>query len=181
MSHAAAHTLEYFSQLFAEKQVRWAVAGALAANAYRLQVRTTTDLDLIVELSAESYDHIRMALERDGWSVRPTGGEQRDFPDIVRLRHRSHFPTDLLLAKTPYQVTAIQRARLLDPVALGFALPYLAPEDVVIHKLLAYRFRDRDDLESLARAGVRIDEAYVTYWCDEWEIRDRWEEFRRSK
>jgi hypothetical protein len=85
------------------------------------------------------------------------------------------------LAKTPYQATALERVRRLDPLALGFPLPYLSPEDVVIHKLLAYRFRDRDDLEELLRAGVTLDERYVERWCDEWEIRDRWEELRRSR
>ena len=158
-----------------------AVHDVLALETYRLQVRTTTDLDIVLDLSEESYHAVRAVLEQDGWSVQPTGGERREFPDIVRLRHQSYFPTDLLLAKTPYQVVAVQRARLLDPIALGFPLPYLSPEDVVIHKLLAYRFRDRDDLESLAKAGITLDEAYVQHWCDEWEIRDRWDEYRRSQ
>ena len=181
MKHAAADTLNYFSDLFAAHQVRWVVVGALAANAYRLQTRTTTDLDLLVDLTEERYCAVRAGLDGDGWSVHPTGGERREFPDIVRLRHTSYFPTDLLLAKTPYQVVAIQRARLLDPVALGFPLPYLSPEDVVVHKLLAYRFRDRDDIESLAKAGVPLDEEYIRQWCAEWEISDRWEEFRGSR
>lgn len=86
---------------------------------------------------------------------------------------------DLLLAKTPYQSTAIRRARTLGAGSVAF--PYLAPEDVVVHKLLAYRFRGRDDLESLTRAAVKLDEAYVEHWCDVWEIRERWEELKRSR
>ena len=99
----------------------------------------------------------------------------------MRLRHDSYFPTDLLLAKTPYQVVAVQRARLLDAIALGFPLPYLSPEDVIVHKLLAYRFRDRDDIESLMKAGVALDEEYVRRWCAEWEISERWEEVRGTR
>ena len=181
MKHAVADTLKYFSELFAAHHVRWAVIGALAANAYRSQTRTTTDLDLLAVLSEDGYESMRSALERDGWQVRPTGGESLAFPDIIRLRHDSYFPTDVLLAKIPYQVIAVERARLLDPIALGFALPYLSPEDVVIHKLLAYRFRDRDDLESLAKAGVALDEEYIEYWCRQWEISDRWREFCASR
>jgi hypothetical protein len=181
LKHAVADTLEYFAGLFTEHNVRWAVVGALAANAYRVQTRTTTDLDLLAVLSEDDYQAVRDALDRDGWQVRATGGESLAFPDIVRLRHNDYFPADVLLAKIPYQLAAVQRARLLDPIALGFALPYLSPEDVVIHKLLAYRFRDRDDLESLAKAGVALDEAYIEYWCREWEITDRWCEFRDSR
>lgn len=181
LKHAVADTLKYFSELFAAHHVRWAVIGALAANAYRLQTRTTTDADLLAVLSEDGYESMRGALEHDGWQVRPTGGESLAFPDIIRLRHDDYFPTDVLLAKIPYQVAAVQRARLLDPIALGFALPYLSPEDVVIHKLLAYRFRDRDDLESFAKAGVALDEEYVEYWCRQWEISDRWREFLRQQ
>jgi hypothetical protein len=51
VKHAVTATLEYFSELFAEHHVRWAVVGALAANAYRLRTRTTTDVDLLTVLS----------------------------------------------------------------------------------------------------------------------------------
>ena len=57
----------------------------------------------------------------------------------------------------------------------------LRDEFEALERAAAYRFRDRDDLESLAKAGVVLDERYIEHWCDEWEIRDRWEEFRRAK
>lgn len=144
-------------------------------------MRTTTDLDVLIDVTEVTYGAVRTMLERDGWEVRPAGGERLAFPDIVRLRHADRFPVDFLLAKTPYQSAALQHVRHLDPLMLGVVIPYLAPEDVVVHKLLAYRFRDRDDLESLVRAGVHLDEQYIKHWCDEWGITDRWEELQRLR
>ena len=96
------------------------------------------------------------------------------------MRHTSYFPTDLLLAKTPYQVVTAQRARLLDPIALGFPLPYLSPEDVVVHKLLAYRFRARDDVKSFAKADVPLDEEYIRTGAPSRRLAT-WEQFRSSQ
>lgn len=181
MSPDVNETIRYFSRLLSERKARWVIAGALAANAYRLEARTTSDVDLVIEIDEPDYTDLVRRLQQDGWTVRPAGGERLAFPDIARLRHPSLMPADLLLAKTPYQSTAIRRAALVDVLSSGELLPCLSPEDVVVHKLLASRHRDLDDLESLAKAGVALDEDYVRRWCEEWQILDRWEDYRRSR
>ena len=181
MSPDVNETIRYFSRLLSERKAPWAIAGALAANAYRLEARTTTDIDLVIEIDEPGYSELTGRLRQDGWTMRPAGGERLAFPDIARLRHPSLMPADLLLAKTPYQSTAVARAAFVDVLSSGEPLPCLTAEDVVIHKLLASRHRDLDDLDSLAKAGVALDEDYVRRWCEEWEILDRWENYRRSR
>ena len=55
-------TLAYFLKLFGRLRVEWCVAGAVAANAYR-SPRDTTDLDLVVQITAGRYPAIAT------WSV----------------------------------------------------------------------------------------------------------------
>jgi hypothetical protein len=167
-------TLAHLRALFADFGVEWCIAGAIAANAYR-PPRDTTDLDLVVQIPASQYESIAAALTRAGWKtvrVSPEGA----YPDVVRLAHDSFFPTDLLLSKTAYQREALTRARPVGP----HSVRVLTVEDVIIHKLIAYRYRDRDDVVEILRAAVARDEAYVERWAKEWEVLDRWHELRRE-
>ena len=161
-------TLAYFHALFARLEIEWCVAGAVAANAYR-SPRDTTDLDLVVQIEASRYSAVAEALRAGGWRllrVSPGG----DYPDVVRLEHDEFFPTDLLLVKTAYQAEALRRARILPPGSTRI----LAPEDVLIHKLIAYRHRDRADIAEILRSGTPLDRSYVEHWSREWEVLERW-------
>lgn len=163
-------TLAFFAACFAHLSVEWCVAGAVAANAYR-DPRATTDLDLVVQIAAPQYDAVAAALSAAGWEAFRRSPES-NYPDIVRMRHARYFPTDLMLVKTAYQAEALRRAR---PVTAGAAaVRVLSPEDVVIHKLIAHRHRDRADIHEILRAGPSLDREYLQRWCDFWDVADRW-------
>ena len=49
--------------------IDWAVTGAVAANNYRDQIRTTTDLDVILTLADNDIEDVRDALRQRGWST----------------------------------------------------------------------------------------------------------------
>lgn len=57
----------------------------------------------------------------------------------------------------------------------------LTVEDVIVHKLIAWRPRDRDDIRSILEAGVALDAAYLTRWIAEWELADRWQTFATGR
>lgn len=73
-----------------------------------------------------------------------------------------------LLVETEYQRLAHDRA--IDGV--------LTVEDVIVHKLIAGRPRDLDDIESILAAGVEFDESYVVEHSTEWGVDDRWRALR---
>ncbi|MCC7076456.1 MAG: hypothetical protein IT198_04965 [Acidimicrobiia bacterium] len=43
-----------------------------------------------------------------------------------------------------------------------------------MHKLIAWRPRDRDDIASILDAGLALDVTYIEHWASEWEVLDRW-------
>ena len=86
-------------------------------------------------------------------------------PHLIRAR-RSDGLADLIVATTAYQQLALDRAQ--DHV--------LTVEDVFIHKLIAWRPRDQDDIQSILSTGVSYDIDYVNYWASEWGVEDRWRE-----
>lgn len=164
-------TLRFFTECFERLGVEWCIGGAVAANAYR-DPRATTDLDLVVQIGAEQYLAVSAALREAGWQIVRRSPES-DYPDIVRLRHPTFFATDLLLVKTAYQAEALRRAR---SASVGGGFKLLSPEDVLVHKLIAYRHRDRADVHEILRSQPALDHAYIEQWCDFWGIADRWRE-----
>ena len=136
--------------------------GALAAALYRATPRTTTDVDFL----ARSLDGLVDDLVADGYEcqVMDDGGE----PYAVFVRGHDQ-RIDVLRAETAYQHEALDRAE-------G---PAITCEDVIVHKLLAWRARDRDDVREILRAGHDLDEDYIAGWADRWKVGDRWDEARR--
>jgi hypothetical protein len=84
--------------------VRWALAGALAAERYRLKARFTNDVDLLVAWD----DRLPKALEGAGWTLR-IHQEPGDPPFLIRARRESLY-IDLIVALVEYQKHALERS-----------------------------------------------------------------------
>lgn len=138
--------------------------GALAALRYRSAPRLTTDADFLV---LEEVPGIEDAFRARGYAVQtlrhPDGGAY-----LFMVRGGGDVRVDVIVAETQYQEEAYRRA--VD----GF----LAPEDVIVHKLIAWRTRDQDDIRSILAAGHALDEPYIERWAGEWDVADRWSEAR---
>lgn len=141
-----------------------ALIGALAARRYRATDRITTDVDFL----ARELKDLPERMRSDGYEVR-TMAEPGGEPYVVFIRGKGE-RVDVLQAETPFQHTALDRAR--DGV--------ITVEDVIVHKLLAWRARDRDDIASIFAAGHALDERYIERWAEAWEIPDRWAEAKRT-
>lgn len=137
--------------------------GAHAANRYRLEARHTVDVDLL----ASTLDGAAETLRDLGCVVRVVTDGGVDYLLSARLG-----PTvlDVLLAETEYQRIALARA--VDGV--------LTVEDVIIHKLIAGRPRDLDDIASILATGIPFDVADVVDHATEWGVLDRWSALTRD-
>ncbi len=133
--------------------------GALAAALYRREPRHTTDVDFLVR----SLDGIPEKMRADGYDVRAMA-EPGGRPYVVFIRGHG-VKVDALLAETPYQLEALDRA--VDGV--------ITVEDVIVHKLLAWRPRDQDDIASILATRPAVDQDYITRWSSVWEVTERWE------
>jgi len=75
-------------------------------------------------------------------------------------RESDGWEVDLVFAGSPYEHEAIGRASIVE--LEGVALPVIAAEDLVIHKLVAGRPRDVDDAAGVvARQGAAFGRARV--------------------
>lgn len=139
--------------------VPWALAGALAANRYRSVPRGTLDADIYTQWEPSLVD----ALEQAGYTVRQIVDPQIGHPHLM-IAKRGDERIDLLVPTVEYQQLALARAQ-------GNVL---TAEDVIIHKLIAWRPRDVDDVRSILQAGHDLDTEYIERWAREWQVLDRW-------
>jgi hypothetical protein len=140
------------TNLLDELETPWVVIGALAAEHYRASERTTTDADVLAVRS----EGLPEALERAGFESRVA--RDGDEVHLIRAR-RADGAVDIIIAGTGYQRLAITRAE-------GTVL---SVEDVLVHKLIAWREKDRDDIRSILSTGIVFDDGYVEHWAREWK------------
>jgi hypothetical protein len=139
--------------------------GALAALRYRATARLTTDADFLVE----RVPGIAEAFEAAGYEVTPAGDDHAE-PDVLQVRGKGD-RIDVLFASVEYQEVALRRA--VDHV--------LSVEDVIVHKLIAWRTRDRDDIASVLEAGHDLEVGYIEEWAARWDVLDRWHQARAAR
>ena len=123
------------SRMLAGAGIRHALAGALAANAYRSRPRTTEDIDFLVgaealEAHPGGFVTLRVpVIEFDGIAI-----------DQVPIGEASHVLEE-----------GLDRA----PVSEG--VPIVPLDTLVVMKLLAGRTQDLADIEAIAGSGVDRD------------------------
>jgi hypothetical protein len=134
--------------------------GALAALEYRATPRFTTDVDFLVR----SLDGVPEAFREDGYDVQVMA-EPGALPYVVFIRGHG-VKVDALVIETDYQAEA--HARAINGM--------LTVEDVLIHKLIAWRAKDQDDIASILATRPELDTVYISRWCGEWQLDERWAE-----
>lgn len=158
--HDLSAWIESIGEVFDTVGVEWTIIGALAANRYRAEPRFTTDVDAL----AADHPELVAGFESAGYEVQSAAlpGEQ---PHLLRC-HRGPESIDVLLPVVAYQFEALRRS----------VAHRLTVEDVLIHKLIAWRARDRDDIRSILSTSPELDHAYLDRWVEEWELGERWEQ-----
>ncbi len=155
-----------FAALADREGIRWYVFGAEAVNRYGFP-RKTADLDLTIDLDGRDPVAFVPALRRAGFEPR--------FPDeafiratrVIPVVHRAtHLPVDLVLAGPGLEQLFLDRAR---SERIGrVEIPILAPEHLVVTKILAGRPKDLEDVRELL-AMRAIDRAEIEALLSELE------------
>ena len=151
-----ANLLEYLVQHFRSNDVLWALHGGLAANAYRDEVRQTMDTDVLVSARHTTICGLAQGMVADGWEVVSVVDEY-----LARLRHPRFGNLDIAYSLTEYEHGAVARAqqRLADD-----SIPLLTVEDVIVHKVVASRWKDDMDVVSILSTSPGLDVPYINKW-----------------
>ncbi|MBI4585526.1 MAG: hypothetical protein HY717_16045 [Planctomycetes bacterium] len=123
------------------------------------------DVDAVVCVPDETVDDLVQALKKAGFSC--TEEERATFAidGWLRVRFRGRH-ADLTLGQTPFDESAIRRRRRAK--LFGTEVWVVSAEDLILYKLVAHRYKDLGDAETIAtRMRGQLDLAYLRHWAGE--------------
>jgi predicted nucleotidyltransferase len=144
-------------------RIPYMVIGGQAVQLYG-EPRMTRDIDLTLGLGVEGLDRILDVSAR--CALKPATSAPAEFVRetmvLPVLDEQTGVRVDFVFSATDYERQAIGRGKLvkIDEVDVRFA----AVEDVVIHKMVAGRPRDLDDVRGILAKGPDLDRGYVERW-----------------
>ena len=126
--------------------------------------RLTRDIDITLGLDIDRFDEIISLSQELGLNPLPQDPLKfaRETMVLPTQEKTSGIRVDFIFSFTPYESQAIRRARqiFLHHQAVCFA----SPEDVVIHKIVAGRPRDLEDIRAILIKNPQIDTEYIRNW-----------------
>lgn len=122
--------------------------------------RTTQDVDITVQVAEEDLPDFVREIGK-GFSILPTAPEEFvKETRVLPVQTSNGIRIDLIFAGLPYEETALRRARQVEVQGVGVRI--CSPEDLIIHKILSERPRDREDVEGIFRQqGSNLDFVYL--------------------
>lgn len=144
--------------------------------------RLTRDIDVTLGVDASALRMVLSAVERIG--LVPVRADVEAFVQSTNVlpvaEQGSGIRVDLIFSFTPYEAEAIRRAVgvIFENVTVRFA----SVEDLIVHKLVAGRPRDIEDVAGVLARNPSLDETYLNRWLASFRDivhRDLVEELRR--
>ncbi|MGD9841024.1 MAG: nucleotidyltransferase [Candidatus Bipolaricaulis sp.] len=154
------------ARFFEERGMRYFVIGGLALQHWG-EPRLTRDVDITVLAQPGDLEpFVDAVLNR----FSPRIPDARAFAlrhRVVLVQTKDGVPVDLSLGIPGYEEEAWGRAVWVELPGVG-RLRIVGPEDLIIHKCVAGRPRDVEDVEGiLIRQGLKLDLELVRGWLDE--------------
>jgi hypothetical protein len=144
--------------------------------------RLTRDIDVTVGMDASQLQRLLSAVSEAGLipSVKDVESFVRTTNVLPLVDAGGTIRVDLIFSFTPYEAEAIRRA-----VPVGFeggVVRYASVEDLIIHKMVAGRDRDIEDIRGVLARTSGFDKEYVDRWLGSFKEvvgRDLIVEFRK--
>jgi len=172
VTEAVALTMRQVVQALSAADIPAALMGGSALAAWR-HVRTTHDVDLLVEGTRTEYEPILHALAKAG--IHPKRNPPVlviDEHAIIPLRYEPpetylDIRVDLFLAESAFQKRALNRRVRINLPRADVPGDVLACEDMILFKLLAGRIIDQADAAALLRLNnQKLDWDYLNKEAD---------------
>jgi predicted nucleotidyltransferase len=147
-----------------EHHIPYMVIGGLAVSTWG-ETRVTNDADFKVNIDMPLADFRKLVL--DHFPGRPTNIPQHMLsPQVIHVWALPNMAVDFLVSIFEYEKQAIERAVKVD--ILGIQIRVCTAEDLIIHKAIAERVKDWDDIEGvLMRQRGKLDLAYIRNWLSQ--------------
>jgi hypothetical protein len=131
--------------------------------------RLTRDIDITLGMGVGELNKLKETISSLGLKILVERDEEFVERNMVlpTLDEKSGIRVDFIFSFSPYEKQAIERAK---DIKLGRSLVRFASlEDVVIHKVIAGRARDLEDIKSILLKNQKYDSDYIEKWLKEFD------------
>jgi hypothetical protein len=148
--------------------IPYMVIGGQAVLLYG-EPRLTRDIDITMGIGVDGLDRVKKIISIVG--LESLIEKEKEFVErnmvFPTLDKKSGIRVDFIFSFSPYERQAIERAK---DIKLGNSLVRFASlEDVVIHKVIAGRARDLEDVKSILLKNLNYDSVYIKKWLKEFD------------
>ena len=148
--------------------IPYMVIGGQAVLLYG-EPRLTRDIDITLGMGVNGLDKIKKIIKAIGLKILVE--KEKEFVEqnmvLPTLDKKSGLRVDFIFSFSPYERQAIERGK---DIKLGRTLVKFASlEDVVIHKVIAGRARDLEDVRSILLKNPKYNLNYIKKWFKEFD------------
>ena len=152
-----------------QEEILYMVIGGQAVLIYG-EPRLTKDIDITLGVGPESLNRILNLC--DQLSLAPLVADPVTFVRqtmVLPVSHQeSSFRVDLIFSFSPYEAEALGRVNL---VRVGDVdVRFTSLEDLIIHKIIAGRPRDLEDVRSILLKNPGYDRDLIIKWLKEFDL-----------
>ncbi len=162
------HLLKRIAQELIAQNIPYMVIGGQAVLLYG-EPRLTKDIDITLGIGIEGLDEIQSISRK--LELKPLVENVEEFVKETMvypvLDEKNGIRVDFIFSFSPYEKRAIEKAKSL---RLGDVdIKFASLEDVVIHKIIAGRARDLEDVKSILLKNPDYDSYYIENWLNEFD------------
>ena len=160
--------LKKVSHQLRKDSIPYMVIGGQAVLLYG-EPRLTRDIDITLGVGVRELNKLKETISSLGLKILVERDEEFVERNMVlpTLDEKSGIRVDFIFSFSPYGRQAIERAK---DIKLGRSLVRFASlEDVVIHKVIAGRARDLEDIKSILLKNQKYDSDYIEKWLKEFD------------
>jgi predicted nucleotidyltransferase len=150
-----------------EDEIPYMIIGGQAVLIYG-RPRLTYDIDITLGVDTDKFQIIEKVCRKLRLRILPEDPETfaKETKVLPAEEPRSRIRLDFIFSCTAYETQAIKRAKEIS--IYNYAVKFASCEDVIIHKMLAGRAIDEEDVKSiLAKNRSSLNLKYVRRWISE--------------
>ncbi len=148
--------------------IPYMVIGGQAVLLYG-EPRLTRDIDITMGIGVDGLGRVKKIIQIIG--LKSLVEKEKEFVErnmvLPTINKKSGIRVDFIFSFSPYERQAIGRAK---DVKLGRShVRFASLEDVVIHKVIAGRARDLEDVKSILLKNPNYDLVYIEKWLKQFD------------
>lgn len=151
-----------------KRRILYMIIGGQAVLLYG-EPRLTKDIDIALGIGVDRLGEVRKIVQKLALKILVDSPENfvRKTMVLPVIDEKTGIRIDFIFSFSPYEKQAIERA-----VGIKFGktqVRFASREDVVIHKIIAGRARDIEDVKAVLLKNPNYDSKYIQEWLKEFD------------